>query len=268
MAEQAKNLIICHISQAGTGIPDISQVTEGGIIGKIGLNANGVGCCLNATRCRDVDPSKLPIPFALRAAPESKSREEAVANIKSLSVAGSGHILIADPAGSTGLECMHKWEKELSANEGVLCRTNHLLLEHDDVEEPPWLEDSPFRLRRMQELVTHVLKPTKDIIFDLFTDRKGYPGSINRKKTDESSVETLFNIVMDLTRKNATVTLGGPFGTYWADSSGLLILSEKVYRDTFTIKAGQLEGQVGMAVTASRERNGRMVTVKDDDHHR
>ncbi|RYP40282.1 hypothetical protein DL767_001825 [Monosporascus sp. MG133] len=220
MAEQAENLIICHISQPGTGIPDISQVTEGGIIGKIGLNANGVGCCLNAIRCRGVDPSKLPIHFALRTVLESKSREEAVAKIKDLGVAGSGHILVADPTGSTGLECTHKWVKELSANKGVLCHTNHLLLEHDDVEEPPWLEDSPFRLYRMQELVSYVLTPTKAIIFGLFTDTQGSPGSINRKKRDASSVETLFNIVMDLTRKNATVTLGSP-----SEPTGQIVLA-------------------------------------------
>ncbi|RYP02180.1 hypothetical protein DL764_005931 [Monosporascus ibericus] len=220
MAEQAENLIICHISQPGTGIPHISQVTEGGIIGKIGLNANGVGCCLNAIRCRGVDPSKLPIHFALRTALESKSRAEAVTKIKSLGVAGSGHILIADPTGSTDLECTHKWVKELSANEGVLCHTNHLLLEHDDVEEPSWLEDSPFRLRRMQELVSPVLTPTKGIIFGLFTDTEGSPGSINRKKRDPSSVETLFNIVMDLTRKNATVTLGSP-----SEPTGQIVLA-------------------------------------------
>ncbi|RYP71219.1 hypothetical protein DL771_004911 [Monosporascus sp. 5C6A] len=217
MTEQAQNLIICHISQPGTGIPDISQVTEGGIIG---LNANGVGCCLNAIRCRGVDPSKLPIHFALRTALESKSREEAVANIKNLGVAGSGHILLADPTGSTGLECTHKWVKELSANEGVLCHTNHLLLEHDDVEESLWLEDSPFRLRPVQELVSHVLAPTKATILGLFTDTKGFPGSINRKKSDGNPFETLFNIVMDLTRKDATVTFGSP-----SEPTGQIVLA-------------------------------------------
>lgn len=211
MIEQRDNLIICHISQPGTGIPDISQVTEGGIIGKIGLNANGVGSLLNAIRCRGVDPTKLPIHFALRTVLESGSRKEAVAKIESVGVAGSGHILIGDPIGSTGLECTYKWVKELPTNEeGVLCHTNHLLREHDDVEEPPWLEDSPSRLRRVQDLSSNIQKPTRDDVFGLFKDEEGCPASINRKRSEARSVETLFNIVMDLTTKNATVTLGRP----------------------------------------------------------
>lgn len=222
MVEQRDNLIICHISQPGTGIPDISQVTEGGIIGKIGLNANGVGCLLNAIRCRGVDPTKLPIHFALRAILESSSRQQAIAKIKSLGIAGSGHILIGDPTGSTGLECTYKWVKELSANEeGVVCHTNHLLLEHDDVEEVPrWLEDTLARLQRIQELTTTAQEPTMSSIFDLFKDTEGFPLSIDRKRSDTSSFETLFNIVMDLTNKKATVTLGRP-----TEHTGYIVLA-------------------------------------------
>ena len=98
MRDQAENLIVCYISQpAETGIPDIAMVTEAGIIGKIGLNSSGVGCTLNAIRCRGVDRSKLPIHFALRTVLESNSRDEAVKKIKSVGAAGSGHILVSDP---------------------------------------------------------------------------------------------------------------------------------------------------------------------------
>ena len=209
---QRGNLIVCHISQPDTDIPDIAQVTEGGIIGKIGFNARGVGCCLNAIRCRGVDPTKLPIHFALRAVLESESREAAVAKIKKLGIAGSGHILVADATGSIGLECTSKWVKELPADEkGVLCHTNHLLLEHGDVDEPPWLEDSPRRLQRIQELTSALgVEQTRESILELFKDTEGQPGAINRASAGKWSFETLFNIVMDLTQKSATVTLGRP----------------------------------------------------------
>ena len=212
MAAQRENLIICRISQPGTGMPDIAQVTEGGIIGKIGLNARGVGCCLNAIRCRGVDPGRLPIHFALRAVLESESRAAAIARIRELGVAGSGHILIADPSGATGLECTHRWIKELPADErGVLCHTNHLILEHDDVDEPPWLEDSPVRLQRIRQLTSDLNgEQTKESILELFKDTEGPPGSINRAGSGKGSFKTLFNIVMDLTQKTATVTLGRP----------------------------------------------------------
>ncbi|KAI0134509.1 acyl-coenzyme A:6-aminopenicillanic acid acyl-transferase-domain-containing protein [Xylariales sp. AK1849] len=210
MVDQGHNLIVCYISQPGTGIPDISMVTEAGIIGKIGLNSKGVGCCLNAIRCRGVDRTKLPIHFALRAILESTSRDEAVAQIKSAGVAGSGHILIADPTGSIGLECTSKWVKELPMDNGKVCHSNHLILEHNDVDETPWLADSPKRLARIHAITSNMSSPTLSTIFDVFKDNEGYPTAINRRQIDEDGSQTLFNIVMDLGNKNAQVTFGRP----------------------------------------------------------
>ncbi|TGJ83034.1 hypothetical protein E0Z10_g5749 [Xylaria hypoxylon] len=211
MVEQGQNLVICHVSQPGTGIPDFSMVTEAGIIGKIGLNAEGVGCCLNAIKCRGVDPSKLPIHFALRKVLESPSRAAAVEAIKLAGVAGSGHILIGDATGSIGLECTSKWVKEVAMDDAKrVCHTNHLILDKSDVDEVSWLTDSPARLARIHELSSRVADPTLDAITDLFGDTDGYPSSINRRQDGKSVAETLFTIVMDLTNKSARVTFGRP----------------------------------------------------------
>lgn len=209
--EQSPNLIICHISQSDLEIPDIVMVTEAGIIGKIGFNSNGVGCCLNAIRCRGLNPSKLPIHFALRTVLESKSRAEAIGAIQSLGVAGGGHILVGDATGSTGLECTSLWVKELPMDsERRVCHTNHLILDKSGIDEPLWLEDSPTRLARIRELTTHMLEPTADAIFEVFKDTEGYPSSINRKQEAGSKAQTLFTIVMDLTSKSAQVIFGRP----------------------------------------------------------
>lgn len=212
MLEQGQNLVICHIaSQPGTDFPDLSMVTEAGIIGKIGFNAAGVGCCLNAIKCRGVSPSKLPIHFALRRVLESPSRAAAVDAIKTVGVAGSGHILIGDATGSTGLECTSKWVKEVVMDDaGRVCHTNHLLLDKSDVDEPPWLDDSAGRLARIRELAAGIAAPTVDAIADAFGDTDGYPVSINRRQEGKSEFETLFTIVMDLTAKSARVTFGRP----------------------------------------------------------
>ncbi|KAI1733427.1 peptidase C45 acyl-coenzyme A:6-aminopenicillanic acid acyl-transferase-like protein [Xylaria scruposa] len=211
MVEQGQNLIVCHVSQPGTGIPAFSMVTEAGIIGKIGLNSEGVGCCLNALKCRGVDPSKLPIHFALRKALESPSRVAAIKAIKQVGVAGSGHILIGDTTGSTGLECTSKWVKEVAMDDSNrVCHTNHLILDKSDVDESPWLEDSPARLARIRELTARITDPTLDAIMDVFQDTEGYPASINRRQEGMSVAETLFTIVMDLTNRSAKVTFGRP----------------------------------------------------------
>ncbi|KAJ2989688.1 hypothetical protein NUW58_g3343 [Xylaria curta] len=212
MVEQGPNLVVCHVSQPGAGIPAFSMVTEAGIIGKIGLNAEGVGCCLNALKCRGVDSSKLPIHFALRKVLESPSRAAAVEAIKRTGVAGSGHILIGDATGSTGLECTSKWAKEVVMEDDLnrVCHTNHLILDKSDVEESPWLDDSPARLARVRELTARIADPTFDVITNIFGDTEGYPVSINRRQEGESIAETLFTIVMNLTNKYARVTFGRP----------------------------------------------------------
>ncbi|KAI0834016.1 AAT-domain-containing protein [Hypoxylon sp. FL0890] len=209
--EQGPNLVICYISHSDLDIPDIAMVTEAGIIGKIGFNSEGVGCCLNAIRCRGLDRAKLPIHFALRTVLESKSRTEAVQRITSFGVAGGGHILVGDATGSTGLECTNLWVRGLPMDDrGRVCHTNHLILDKSDIDEPPWLEDSPLRLARIQQLTSNISEPTLDTVFDIFKDTQGYPASINRKQQVNSKPETLFNIVMDLTSKTAHVTLGRP----------------------------------------------------------
>ncbi|KAG9243528.1 acyl-coenzyme A:6-aminopenicillanic acid acyl-transferase-domain-containing protein [Calycina marina] len=213
MIEQSYSLVVCHVSQPGTDIPDFSMVTEAGIIGKIGMNSMGVGTLLNAIRCRGVDRSKMPTHFALRKVLESGSREEAVATIKSTGIAGSGHILVGDPTGSTGLECTSNWVKELVMDsQGRVCHSNHLVLEHSDVDEAPWLADSPERLARIKELTSGISESSSTTIFNVFKDTLGFPASIDRKTTGTNTTETLFNIVMNLSDKSVTVTVGRPSG--------------------------------------------------------
>lgn len=210
---QGPNLIVCHISQPDTKIPNIAMVTEAGIIGKIGFNADGVGCCLNAIRARGVDATKLPVHFALRTVLESSSREKAVAQIKALGVAGSAHILVADHSGSTGLECTPFGIREISMDtKKRVYHTNHLVLEHPEVDEPPWLDDSHKRLARIQRLADDVSasKVGTNQLFELFKDEENYPCAINRKQEGVSGFQTLFTIIMNLGNGEATVKFGRP----------------------------------------------------------
>lgn len=228
---QAPNLIVVHISQqqesssssttttttAATATPAIAMVTEAGIIGKIGLNSAGVGCCLNAIRARGLDSARLPVHFALRAILESASRHDAVATLKRLGgVAGSAHILVADPTGAVGLEFAGGRGRigEVGPDPGGrVVHTNHLLLEHPGVEEPGWLPDSGERLERIRVLTDgDVLTGKVDIkkVVELFKDEEGFPCSINRLQVSEGESQTLFTIVMDLGRREALVKVGRP----------------------------------------------------------
>ncbi|QPC68054.1 hypothetical protein HYE67_010285 [Fusarium culmorum] len=206
--KQAPNLLICHISQPGTDMPNISMVTEAGVIGKIGINSAGVGTVLNAIRARGVDNTKLPIHLALRTALESRSAREAANKLYKMGTAGSGHILVSDPREALGLECTSIGIKEISLdNNGALVHTNHLLLEHPGVDEPGWLPDSKVRFARMSELVQDKIASANinhNSLFELFKDEQGYPASINRDVTaHRDGTTTLFNINMDLAKRKA-----------------------------------------------------------------
>lgn len=215
MAGQAPNLVVCRVSRPGTGVPDLVVVTEAGVIGKIGFNDRGVGVCLNAIRARGVDESKLPVHLGLRAALECKSRQEAVNMLMEHGIAGSAHILVADGDGATGLECTVKGIRELKMDgKGRVVHSNHLLLHHPGVDEPPWLEDSPVRVARMHQLLDQKTASGGSIgvpeLLDIFKDQDGYPCSINRAQTGDSEIETVFNIIMELSERRAVVRCGRP----------------------------------------------------------
>ncbi|KUI61445.1 hypothetical protein VP1G_08632 [Cytospora mali] len=210
---QGPNLIVCHISQPGTKHPDISMVTEAGIIGKIGFNSAGVGCCLNAIRARGVDRTKLPVHFALRTVLESSSRKEAIEQLTTLGLAGSGHILVGDGGGATGLECTVAGIQKVLMNNNKVFHTNHLILDHSGVDEPPWLKDSSERLNRIRSLADVAITGSGhdfEKLLDMFKDEQGYPCSINRKQEGESRAQTLFTIIMNLSKKHALVKFGRP----------------------------------------------------------
>lgn len=223
---QSPNLIILHISQPNTTTPSIAMVTEAGILGKIGLNSAGVGTCLNAIRARGLDPTRLPVHLALRTILESRSLTGAMVNLKRLGgVAGSAHILVADPEGARGLEFaggQREFKVVLPDEKGRVVHTNHLVLEHPGVEEPGWLPDSVGRLVRMGVLTDGegdragllVAGGGGEVDFakvlELFKDEEGFPCSINRLGVAEGESQTLFTIVMDLGRKEALVKVGRP----------------------------------------------------------
>ncbi|KAF4986432.1 hypothetical protein FDECE_15965 [Fusarium decemcellulare] len=212
--EQAPNLFVYHISQPNTGLPRISMVTEGGVIGKIGLNSSGVGVCLNAIKARGVDTSKLPIHLALRAALESHSALKAARRLEAIGTAGSGHILVSDQSEAIGLECTSIGIKEIKqGRDGTIVHANHLVLEHPAVHEFPWVSDSNRRMKRLSALLEG--KPSSEamsesFLFELFKDEEGFPGAINRCQVDGCETQTLFNIIMDLAERKATVKVGRP----------------------------------------------------------
>ncbi|KAK1676491.1 acyl-coenzyme A:6-aminopenicillanic acid acyl-transferase-domain-containing protein [Colletotrichum godetiae] len=212
--EQKPNLIIVRArpqNADGISLPAFQMITEAGIIGKIGFNAHGVGCLLNGIRAKGVNSEGMPTHFALRTILESRSKREALEKIESVGLAGSSHILLGDSSGPTGLECTSIGFKELPADDnGRVIHANNLILEHEGVFEPLWLEDSPKRTARMKELATPYVGESAGFVtlLELFKDEQNFPASINRKQIGKNDSGTLFNVVFNLTERRGVISVG------------------------------------------------------------
>lgn len=211
--EQTPNIICLSIEQANK--PKIQMMTEGGIIGKIGINSAGVGVTLNAIQAPGVAYSKLPCHLALRTVLNSTSKDAAADALRKTGVASACHITMADAeTGGIGFECTADDIVEMSmATNGTLPGTcthsNHLVKKHK-VEGTLFLNDSPFRLERIQELMRDVGKPSMQDICEMLKDEKNYPTSINRAVGEKSTSQSLFSIVMNLKQGIARVKMGRP----------------------------------------------------------
>lgn len=208
---QAANLIQMTIEQPGK--PTIKMITEAGVIGKIGLNSAGIGVCLNAIRAHGLDRTRIPCHLGLRLVLESASREDAVRSLEAHGVASACHMLVADGAtGGIGLEwsARNLCKVEMNAS-GQIFHTNHWLLAHEGVTDTNWLPDSEFRVARIQELSARLGgTPDREAVKKMFADEDNFPTSICRATRPDSTVATLFCIVMDLKARRAEVVVGRP----------------------------------------------------------
>lgn len=210
MTEQKQNLIITKITQVDK--PTIIQVTEAGIIGKIGFNSAGVGTLFNAIRVHGAVPTRLPAHFGLRMALESTSVADAVQRLEGYGMASSAHILLGDSNTSLGLEFTKSTFAHCEPDSaGRVVHANHLLKEHPGETDTVWLKDSLTRVPTMTANAGSLgAEPSWEAVGKLFEDEQNAPGSICRIETKETGSATLFNIVMDLKSRKAVVRLGRP----------------------------------------------------------
>jgi isopenicillin-N N-acyltransferase-like protein len=210
--EQKENLIVLDVTPAN-GKPRYKIVTEAGILGKIGLNDAGVGVCLNAIRAKGVNVNKLPVHLGLKIALECRSRDEAVKRLETFGIASACTIVIADGAsGGIALECSAEGiEKIEQDGRNRIFHSNHFLKPQDGVVDTQMPRDTLQRIERIEHLADDLEGDlTHEKLRELFKDEQNLPTAICRAKGGESNGATLFNIVSDLKRKEALVSLGRP----------------------------------------------------------
>ncbi|PAU77155.1 C45 family autoproteolytic acyltransferase/hydolase [Halomonas salipaludis] len=212
-ADQLDNVVILRIE--GDDAPPLVSVGEAGMVAKIGLNAHGLGVCLNAIRSQTCGDG-LPIHFALRKILESDGFASARRIIEEDRVASPAHFLVASADGqAAGFEVQPGPPGVLEPSEGRVTHTNHLYAEAAtacvaDFPKP----DSHVRLRRLDELLDPPPAASVGALFEVLSDHHNAPMAIC-KHTDPGMpeaerMETLFAVVMTLDERTLHLRHGYP----------------------------------------------------------
>ncbi len=119
--------IILHIKQKNK--PDITMVTEAGIIGKIGYNSAGVGITLNALGSdMKVEGKTIPLHIAMRGMLDSQSLSDVIRSATRIPLACCAHFMIGSANGEgVSLEVGPGDFDAFYAEEGFLAHTNHFI---------------------------------------------------------------------------------------------------------------------------------------------
>jgi len=192
----------------------ILTMTEPGMIGKIGMNHDGVGVCLNFMTIENYQPDGVPLHVLLRTILDCKSVNEARSVIEPNLHGKVGNILIGDGRGEIS-------DLEIGGDEFFsipvadrFVHTNHFLsrVDYDLMLFP----NSTDRYNRAKELLGNLEDLSIDAMKGILKDRGNGDHPICRRRfshpwlTDDHSI-TVTTIVMDLKGHQFHITRGNPF---------------------------------------------------------
>ncbi len=214
-AETLENLgVILKIKRENK--PEILMMSEPGIIGKIGMNASGLGVCLNF-----LDSGKIckgvPIHIILRKILDSASLEEARQNIKNVLTGKSANILIGDKFGRiVNIEFADDEMFTTDHLEDAFLHTNHYLGNDNLNKDRKKLASSFARYIRASELISEFNSFSIANLKQLLLDQSNQDLPICRPYVadpDLGNVGTICTILMDLQKSQLHITRGTPLQT-------------------------------------------------------
>ena len=217
MTEQ-KGCVILHIKQANK--PDITMVTEAGIVGKIGYNSAGIGVALNALASDKIVEGKvIPLHIALRGVLNSVTLSDAIRAAGIMNLSCCANFTMASAEGQA--VCVEIGPGDIDvlyAEDGYCTHTNHFygprMINVKDTGRIS-LPDSYLRLGRIRDMIKQIEgKVTVQDIKHMLCDHVGYPDSICRHEDITEPAEkrfgTIFSIIMNLDREEMYFAPGNP----------------------------------------------------------
>jgi isopenicillin-N N-acyltransferase-like protein len=180
--------------------PAIKMLIEPGMVGKIGLNAAGLGVCLNYLPTATLQPDGLPVHVLLRAILECSSTEAAVELVTRVPRAACANYLIGDAESViVSLETRPDHVSRLRGDDYV-AHTNSFNSDGEFCARQAKFEQALQLFRR-----SHVGgQLTPEALRESFT----VPGVEFPPTTSLGGVETIHTIVLNLTRRRLLVSDG------------------------------------------------------------
>eukprot|EP00027_Filamoeba_sp_ATCC50430_P015908 CAMPEP_0168572924 /NCGR_PEP_ID=MMETSP0413-20121227/18235_1 /TAXON_ID=136452 /ORGANISM="Filamoeba nolandi, Strain NC-AS-23-1" /LENGTH=291 /DNA_ID=CAMNT_0008606089 /DNA_START=249 /DNA_END=1124 /DNA_ORIENTATION=- len=211
--------------------PSFVTFTEPGVLGKCGLNDQGVGVLINKLQLKH-DPKiiDVPVQIMLRAILECRSVEEAYETIKKHPYGKASSFIVGDANGQY-VHVEFAGEKyflqhNLPSKEGAektssyIYRTNHFLLNHnkEDTTLPVPQGSSLFRFNQLQEVLSNHNSKEDEVSFvkTILFDDKHNQFPICRKWVPiqppwEGTIGTVRSVIMDLVHRKFFITKTPPF---------------------------------------------------------
>ncbi len=140
---------------ASEGAPAALVVSVGGVVGLMGVNAAGLGVCVNSIPQLSSRQEGVPVAFVVRRLLQAQSVDEAAAIVLAAPHATSQHYLLADPGRIRAFEASAEAVVELAPDppDRVL-HTNHPLAARHD-EPAAHRPSSEARLRSLRTRLGH-----------------------------------------------------------------------------------------------------------------
>ena len=214
---QIDSLAVLKIKQSG-GKPDITMVTEAGIIGKIGCNSAGLGVCLNAL-ATPVQPEGVPLHIVLRGILNSVKISDAIGRVNARRHACAANYLIAHKNGaSVDIEKTPDEFEVILPENNLLVHTNHMVsprLHRINDTSRLLLPDSYVRLHRAKTLLQKRNgKIDVEYCKEVLKDHMEYPDAICRHD-DPLDVPglracTVFSLIANLSAGEIWLAKGMP----------------------------------------------------------
>lgn len=190
----------------------ILQMTEPGIIGKIGFNSKGLGVCLNILT-GGANPPRVPVHVLLRSALESDSLEDFKTILERTPMGTYSNILVADSKGEfLDVEICGDHSRYVDYRDGPIVHTNHFLSSYSDCTDEATNE--LFASSRQRFATGNNLYATANSDLDNFklmlADEENAPHEICRayRLVEGNILGTVASIIMDLQNQALHITAG------------------------------------------------------------